>query len=64
MLQTLIVMSVCYIVISSIAVKALMISFPEILLGVIAVNLWIGNWTGIRVLELVRFRSLYAARLK
>jgi transglutaminase-like putative cysteine protease len=63
MAQTLIVMSLCYVVMNSIAVKSIMISFPELLLGVIAFNLWIGSWTGIRVLELIRFRSLYLERL-
>lgn len=62
MLQTLIVMVFCYIVISSIALQAFMISFPELLLAVLAMNLWIGSWTGIRVMELIRFRSLYGEK--
>ncbi len=57
-------MTFCYFVISSIAIKALMISFPEILLAVIAMNLWLGSWTGIRIVELIRFRSLYLERFK
>ncbi|MDA3809274.1 MAG: hypothetical protein PF518_02975 [Spirochaetaceae bacterium] len=64
MLQTLIVTAFSYIVISSIAIKAIMISFPELLLAVIAINLWLGSWTGIRIVELIRFRSLYLERLK
>lgn len=64
MIQTLVVMSFCYFVISSIVIKALMISFPEILLAVIAMNLWLGSWTGIRIVELIRFRSLYFERFK
>ncbi len=64
MIQTLVVMTFCYFVISSIAIKALMISFPEILLAVIAMNLWLGTWTGIRIVELIRFRSLYFERFK
>jgi len=59
MTQTLVVMVFCYIVISSIALQAFMISFPELLLAVTAMNLWIGSWTGIRIMELIRFRSLF-----
>ena len=59
MFQTLIVMTFCYVVISSIVLKALMISFPELLLAVVAMNLWLGSWTGIRIVELIRFRSLF-----
>jgi len=64
MIQTLIVMTFCYIVISSIALQALMISFPELLLAVISMNLWLGSWTGIRIIELFRFRSLFIERIK
>jgi hypothetical protein len=59
MIQTLIVMSVSFIVMSSVALQALQIAFPELLLGVISMNLWIGSWTGIRLSEMVRFRELY-----
>ena len=45
----------------SVALQALILAFPELFLGVIALNLWIGNWTGLRVSEMLRFRSLYAA---
>ncbi len=59
LLQTLLVMSACYVVMGSVALKAIMVAFPELLFVVIAINLWIGNWTGLRVFELFRFRSLY-----
>lgn len=59
MFQTLLVMTFCYVVISSLILKALMISFPELLLAVVAMNLWLGSWTGIRIVELIRFRSLF-----
>ncbi len=57
--QTLVVMSICYLIMNSLAVQALMLAFPELLLGVIALNIWIGTWTGLRVTEMVRFRLLY-----
>ena len=59
--QTLLVMSICYLIMNSLAVQALMLAFPELLLGVIALNIWIGSWTGLRLTELVRFRLLYAS---
>lgn len=59
MIQTLIVMSLSYMVMGSVALQALQIAFPELLLGVVAMNLWIGTWTGIRISELFRFRELY-----
>ena len=60
LLQTLLVMAACYVVMGSVALKAIMVAFPELLLVVIAINLWIGTWTGLRVSEMLRFRSLYA----
>ncbi len=59
MIQTLIVMSASFYVMSSVALQALQIAFPELLLGVISMNLWIGSWTGIRLSEMLRFRELY-----
>jgi hypothetical protein len=61
MLWTLVVMSVAYFMMQSVALQALILAFPELFLGVVALNLWIGNWTGLRVSELLRFRSLYRA---
>lgn len=57
-LQTLGVISFCYLIMSSVTLQSLMMAFPELLLGVVAMNLWIGTWTGIRVMEFLRFRSL------
>lgn len=56
--QTLLVVSVCFLLIRSVALQALILVFPELLLGVLAMNMWIGSWTGIRVLEFYRFRLL------
>lgn len=58
MVQTLLVMSLCYYVMNSLAIQTLMLAFPEIILGIAAMNLWIGSWIGIRVTELIRFKSL------
>ncbi len=58
MLQTLVVITACYLVMSSVALRSLVLAFPELLLGVIAMDLWIGSWIGIRLLEFYRFREL------
>jgi hypothetical protein len=59
MIQTLFVMSASFLVMSSVAIQALLIAFPELILGVVSMNLFIGSWTGIRLSEMVRFRELY-----
>lgn len=61
MAWTLLVMAGSFSLMNAVAVQALVLAFPELFLGVIALNLWIGNWTGLRVVEMLRFRSLYAA---
>lgn len=58
LIQTFIVIVVAYIVMSSVALQTLVIAFPELLLGVIVLNLWMGSWVGIRLVEFYRFRSI------
>lgn len=55
---TLLVISACYWVMDSLFLQSAIIAFPELLLSIIAVNLWLGKWTGLRVTELFRFRRL------
>ena len=57
-LMTLIVIAACYAVMESLFMQSLILAFPELLLVVIALNLWLGKWIGIRVMEFVRFRRL------
>ena len=57
-LMTLIVIAACYAVMDSLFLQSLILAFPEMLLVVIALNLWLGKWIGIRVSEFVRFRRL------
>jgi len=38
--------------------QSLIIAFPELLLFLIVLNLWLGKWVGMRVSEFVRFRTL------
>jgi len=60
--QTLLAVSACYAVMASLALQVLFLGFPELLLIVIALSLWLGRWTGIRLRELWRFRLLLDAR--
>jgi hypothetical protein len=55
---TLAVMLGCYLVMNSLALQALVIGFPEVLLLVVAANVYLGRWVGVRLVEYVRFRRL------
>ncbi len=55
---TILVVAACYAVMDSLFLQSMILAFPELLLLVIAINLWLGKWMGIRVLEFVRFRRL------
>lgn len=57
-IMTLVVIAACYAVMDSLFLQSLILAFPELLLVVIALNLWLGKWIGIRVLEFLRFRRL------
>ncbi|MBI5891970.1 MAG: UUP1 family membrane protein [Nitrosomonadales bacterium] len=57
-LMTLVVIAACYAVMDSLFMQSLILAFPELLLVVIALNLWLGKWIGIRVMEFMRFRRL------
>lgn len=62
--NTLLVMSFCYLVMNSLALQTLLLAFPEIILGVAAFNIAMGSWIGIRVTELIRFKSILAREWK
>ncbi len=57
-LMTLVVISACYAVMDSLFMQSLILAFPELLLVVVALNLWLGKWIGIRLMEFLRFRRL------
>lgn len=46
----------CYVLMSSKALALFLMAFPEALLLAAALNIWIGRWAGIRVMEYWRFR--------
>lgn len=55
---TLVVMSACYAVMNSLALQVLLIGFPEVLLCFVALDIYLGRWIGVRLLEYRRFRSI------
>ena len=56
--MTCIVITTCYLIISAHAVQWVIFSFPEIMILICAVNLWMGHWIGLRLTEYKRFRWL------
>lgn len=55
---TLVVILACYVVMNSLALQILLIGFPEVLLWVVALNIYLGRWVGVRLSEYHRFRPL------
>ena len=62
MFMTAIVIAAAYAVMSSLFLQSLFLAFPELLLVVMALNIWIGKWVGMRLMEFYRFRHLIFAR--
>jgi len=58
LLVTLVVTSAAYLVMESLFMQSLILAFPELLLVIIALNMWLGKWMGIRLVEFIRFRHL------
>lgn len=59
--QTLIVTAICYAFMSSLFLQTAILTFPELVAVLVGLNLWLGRWMGLRVLEFWRFRSLIFA---
>lgn len=57
-LMTLVVIAAAYTVMDSLFMQSLFLAFPELLLIVIVLNLWLGKWIGLRLSEFIRFRHL------
>ena len=58
---TAIVIAAAYAVMSSLFMQSLFLAFPELLLLVMALNMWLGRWVGMRLSEYYRFRHLLRA---
>jgi len=60
-LNTLLVATCSYIGIEYTGLKPLVLTFPELLLGVIAIELLLGRWRGLRLVEYLRFHSMLSS---
>jgi PKD repeat protein len=62
---TLILSTICYFIVSSEIFRTLILSYPELILVTIPVNIALGQWDGLRMTEYFRFRELlrHAKRL-
>ncbi|QQR83457.1 hypothetical protein IPJ72_06755 [Candidatus Peregrinibacteria bacterium] len=58
LIETTAVSLICYWAVEWQFLQNLMLSYPEIILLLIVVNLILGRWTGLRVFEYIRFREV------
>lgn len=58
---TMFVTLLCYLAFSSVLLRGIFFQFPELLLVVLALQLAVGRWTGIRATEYHRFLRLFRA---
>lgn len=59
---TVLAIAACYVVMNALTFQIVFMSFPELLLVVVFLDIWLGRWMGLRVLEYWRFRKLLAPR--
>lgn len=55
---TMLVISASYAFMDSLFLQSMTLAFPELLFVIVALYLWLGKWTGMRVMEFFRFRKL------
>lgn len=55
---TLLLATLCYFIVSSEIFRTLILSYPEIILLTIPINIILGRWSGLRLTEYFRFREL------
>jgi len=58
---TVVLIVLCYLLFGSMLLQGTLMTFPELLLAVLALQIAVGRWTGLRVSELIRFRRLLSA---
>ncbi len=59
--STVLVTMLCWLAFTSVVLRGLFFRFPELLLVVLAAQLAVGRWTGIRASEFLRFLRLFRA---
>ncbi len=60
--NTLLLASLCYLTVEWGGLQSLLLSFPELLLGAIVIDVALGKWRGLRALEYKRFWPLTSER--
>jgi len=56
--NTLLVCAACYLTIEWGGLQSIVLSYPEVLIGVVAFEIALGKWRGLRLLEYLRFSDL------
>ena len=57
-INTLALAALCYLAIESTGLQSLLLAFPELLVGAILIDIVLGKWRGLRLLEYLRFLDL------
>jgi len=57
-INTLGLAAVCYLAIDTTGLQSMLLAFPELLIGAIAIDIGLGKWRGLRLLEYLRFFDL------
>jgi hypothetical protein len=57
-INTLGLAAVCYLAIDTTGLQSMLLAFPELLIGAIAIDIGLGRWRGLRLLEYLRFFDL------
>ena len=63
-LATMIAISCCFYFMELKVLQLFFMTFPEALLFIVALNIWIGQWRGIRLVEYWRFRHMLFSNAK
>lgn len=58
LLRTMVVVYFCYLTMTSLSLQILFLAFPELLLVLVVIEIWLGRWTGLRLSEWFRFRTM------
>ncbi|MBI3783614.1 MAG: hypothetical protein HY270_09445 [Deltaproteobacteria bacterium] len=56
--NTMLLAAICYVAIETTGLQSLLLSFPELLIGAILIDVGLGKWRGLRLLEYRRFLGL------
>ncbi|MBN1494265.1 hypothetical protein JW911_00845 [Candidatus Peregrinibacteria bacterium] len=55
---TLFVSTIAFFIITEEVVQSFMLSYPEIIIFIIVIDIFLGKWTGLRLVERIRFREV------